>query len=153
MKFGSIPCLWYLFNKVAFTTGSLKMTGPVLGGVYASETHSYCTITLALSSWELDNLEECSEYLTLCTGIVSQCQFGSIPLPVTGTKPKNTSLLLLSIIFVCCLSPKQPNHLISFDFTKSNSSSKYAHLWNTSRREVILAHFIEREDWIRVMTY
>lgn len=112
------------------------MTGLVLGGVCGSETHSYSTITLALPSWELGSLEECSDNFSLHTGIVSQCQSGSIPLLVTGTKPYNTSLLLISIIFVYCLSPKQPNHLISLDFAKSNSSSKYAHLRNMSRREV-----------------
>lgn len=83
MKFGSVPCLQYLFNKVALTIGLVKMTGLVLGGVCGSETYIYCTITLALFSWELDSLEGCSENFTLCTGKVSQCQSMSIPLLVT----------------------------------------------------------------------
>lgn len=153
MKFGSVPSLWYFFNNVAFNTGSLKMTELVQCGVCGSEAHPYCTITLAPSSWELGSLEECSEYFTLCTGNISQCQSGAPPLLVTGTKIHNTLLLLIDIIFVYCLSPKQPNHLISFDFTKSNSSSKYSHPWNMSRREAIPAHFTEREDSIIGMNY
>lgn len=132
MKSGSVLCLQCLFNKVALTIGLLQMTGPVLGGVCGSETHIYCTITLALLSWELSSLEERSEHFTLCIGTVSQCQSMSIPLLVTV--PFNTSLLLIRVMFVYCWSPKQPNHLISLDFTKFNSSSKWAHLWNISGR-------------------
>lgn len=96
------------------------MTGNVLGEFCGSGSHPYCTIALALSSLEFCKLEEGSKSFAFCTGTVPYANpFGSIPLLVTGAKSYNTSLLLISVMFVYCLSPKQPNHLISFDFPNS----------------------------------
>ena len=69
---------------------------------------------------ELSSLEGCPESFVLCTGTVPQCQSIWV-YSIAGNRSKalhNTLLLLISVMFVYCLFPKQQSHLISLNFTK-----------------------------------